>query len=62
MIDTPEKCLASAAASRLAAEGTMLENIRTKHLKSAIAWENLAQIISGEARANHALRLVNQIN
>lgn len=57
MIDSPEKCLASAAASRLAAEGPMLENIRAKHLKSAVAWESLAQTLTGEAKANKTISL-----
>jgi hypothetical protein len=51
MIDTPQNCLDRALASRTAAEGPMLENARSKHLASAAAWESLASLLQGAARA-----------
>ena len=49
MIDSPENCFVHAATARLAAEGPMLENVRSKHIASAVAWEKLASILLGRA-------------
>ena len=57
MIDTPQDCFRHAAASRSAAQGPMLENVRRKHLASAAAWENLAAILLGRRGDRHMLRL-----
>lgn len=45
MIDSPDNCFAHAATARTAAEGPMLENVRSKHIASAVAWEKLAAIL-----------------
>lgn len=57
MIDTPQDCFRHAATSRSAAQGPMLENVRRKHLASAVAWENLAAILLGRRGDRHTLRL-----
>jgi hypothetical protein len=57
MIDTPQNCFRHAAASRSAAQGPMLENVRRKHLASATAWETLAAILVGRRGDRHMLRL-----
>jgi|GEM_PF-2363189 len=45
MIDSHQNCLDQASTSRSAAEGSMLDNVRRKHLASATAWEALARVL-----------------
>lgn len=56
MIDTLQNYLDRASTSRSAAEGSLLDNVRRKHLASAAAWEGLARML-GKKGGRHNLRL-----